>query len=238
MKLIFAFLCLSVHCFGAVAFDNYAQGSYTGAGANSTAIVASGTNLAALMVVYYRSGSYNTSPAIGGQTGTKIASNLMSVCSGATVDLWIVQSGLSAGSLTATVNMTVESQIDVITVNGAQQTGQPDSLAALFTSTFTPIAGGSVATLPFTTTANNSLAIGVFCAVVGTTDTPSSNGTYIGIDSSFGSYYWRSTANVSPAGSFSLAAMASSVGTSTYNAHGISISPTPPPSTPTFVQIF
>ena len=151
MRRVLALLLCSLPCFGAVAFDAISASGFGGSGVNSTSFTASGTNIVCSVYIIYRSGTYNSNPTCGGQAMTKIATGAISICLSATADLWIVASGITAGTISASVNMTVESQIVAITVNGGKQSGQPDSVPSFTSGNFTGVAGGQEAALPFTT---------------------------------------------------------------------------------------
>lgn len=226
MKKILAFALLVMPCFGAVAFDNFAAGSYAGAGVNSTTITASGTNIGCVVAIIHRGGTYLINPTCNGQSMTEILSgSSMTNCVASTIqDIWVAFSGITAGSIVATASMSIESQIVVITVNGAKQSGQPDSTAALVTGNYIGVSGGQEAALPYTAIANNSLVIGSYCSGTLGSTTPSSNGTYLGADGNFGSFYWRSTTTAA-SGSGALQAKNSSGNAAPFNAQGLTIAP-------------
>jgi hypothetical protein len=223
MRTLLLLALCSLRLVGAVSFDNFKDGGYSGSGGHTTTIVASGTNLGCIVVTWYRSGSTGI-PTCGGNSMTKVSTMATTICSGAaTVDTWAYfGSGLSAGTLAVSITATVESVLEVLTVNGASQSGQPDALAAHVTGTS---AGGNGIGLPITTVANNSLVVGTFCSpVAGNVSTD--NGTWIGNDGNVGFHFWRSTADVSPSGSFTLQGGSSSNGY-VLEANGLSISPLP-----------
>ena len=224
MRTLLLLALCSLRLVAAVSFDNYKDGGYSGSGAHTTTIVASGTNLGCIVVTWYRSGSTGT-PTCGGNAMTKLSTMATTICSGAaTVDTWgYFGAGLTAGTLTVSITATVESVLEAFTVNGARQTGQPDALAAHATGTS---AGNNGIGLPITTVANNSLVMGTFCAPV-TGNVSTSNGTWIGNDGNVGFHFWRSTADVSPSGSFALQGGASTDG---YVMEGNGLSISPPPS--------
>jgi hypothetical protein len=205
---------------GAVSFDNFHDGGYQGAGTHTTTIVASGTNLGCIVVTWYRSGSTGT-PTCGGNAMTRVQTMATSACTAAaTTDTWVYfGTGISAGTLTVSVTATVESVLEVLTVNGANQSGQPDALAAYATGTSTVAGFG----LPIMTVANNSLVIGTFCEGANS-HVVTGNGTWIADDASVGLHFWRSTSNVSPAGAFTLQALGGAEGYQV-QADGLSISP-------------
>jgi hypothetical protein len=217
--LLAALLCLpaALPVVGAVSFDNYKDGGYQGPGTHTTTIVASGTNLGCIVVAWYRGGSTGI-PMCGGNAMTKIGT----FTDGwpATVDMWIYSgAGLTAGTLTASVTATVESILEVLTVNGANQSGQPDAVAATVSGTTTVNGIG----LPITTVANNSLVLGVFSEGAASHN-PSSTAIWIGDDANAGLRFWRSTADVAPAGAFTLQALGGANGYAVYGS-GLSISP-------------
>lgn len=209
--------------FSAVVYDNFKDGAYTGVGsAHTTTITASGTNLGCIVYVWYRLsiGPAPSAASCGGNAMTKIQT--MSVpCNGGTgtMETWIYfGSGLVAGTLTATVTSAGETILEVITVNGARQSGQPDALAATVSGTSST--GGF--NVPMTTVANNSMMIGAACTTTNTTIT--GNGSFIGKEFAVGMAFWRSTSNVTPAGAFTLNAFGNAPGYS-ITANGFSIAP-------------
>ena len=216
--LLLAALC-SLQLAGAVSFDNFKDGGYSGAGVHTTTIVASGTNIGCIVVTWYRSGSTGT-PTCGGNSMTRISTMATTVCSGAaTVDTWAYFGpGLAAGTLTVSITATVESILEALTVNGANQTGQPDAIAPYVSG----MTGNNGFGLPITTVANNALVIGTFCAG-SASHAPTSNGTWISDDGNVGLRFWRSTTTVSPPGSFTLQAIGTAAGY-TVEGNGLSIS--------------
>jgi hypothetical protein len=229
-------LC-SLRLAGAVSFDNYSDGGYSGSGLHTTTIVASGSNLGCIVVTWYRSGSTGI-PSCGGNSMTKVSTMATTICAGAaTVDTWAYfGAGLAAGTLTVSITATVESVLEAITVNGANQTGQPDALAPYVSGTV----GNSGFGLPITTVANNALVIGTFCLGAGN-HTPTSNGTWIGDGGGIGLRFWRSSVPVSPAGLFTLQALGNAPGYAA-EGNGLSISPllsavSPNTSNPTVIVV-
>jgi hypothetical protein len=223
MRILLLMALCSLQLIGAVSFDNYKDGGYSGGGTHTLTIVASGTNLGCIVNVWYRSGSTGT-PTCGGNSMTKLATMSPTVCAGAaTIDTWAYFGpGLSAGTLTVSVTATVESLLEAITVNGARQTGQPDALAAYVTGTTSSDGFG----IPITTSASGSLVVGTYCAGA-TSHSPTTNGTWIGDgDPSDGVSlsFWRSTSTVAPAGAFTLQGGASTAG---YPAQGNAFSIAP-----------
>jgi hypothetical protein len=221
MRTLLLLALCSLRLVGAVSFDNFKDGGYAGSGAHTTTIVASGTNLGCIVVTWYRSGSTGI-PACGGNSMTKISTMATTICSGAaTVDTWAYfGAGLTAGTLTVSITATVESILEAITVNGANQTGQPDALAPYVSGT----TGNAGFGLPIVTIANNALVIGTFCEGA-TSHTPTSNGIWIGDDGpGIGLRFWRSSATVSAAGAFTLQALGNASG---YAAEGTGLSISP-----------
>ena len=203
MRILLLLALCSLRLAAAVTFDNFQNGGYSGAGVHSTTIVASGANLGCIVVTWYRSGSTGV-PTCGGHAMTKAQTMSPTVCiSAATVDTWFYfGAGLSAGTLTASVTASSESVLVVMTVNGANQTGQPDALGAFVSGTTSSNGFG----IPITTAANNSLVIGAFCTAAAN-HASTSNAAWIGDGDpgdGVGLSFWRSTANVNPAGAFTL----------------------------------
>src|SRR5450432_3860265 len=124
MKILALLLC-TVPAWSAVAFDNFKDAGYAGSGTHSTTIVASGTKLGCIVFTWYRSGSTGT-PTCGGNSMTKVVTVSTTQCAGAATQDTLVYfgAGLTAGSLTVSITATVESVLEVITVNGAAQSGQ------------------------------------------------------------------------------------------------------------------
>jgi len=220
MRILLLAALLTCPMAAAVSFDNFKDGGYQAAGTHTTTIVASGTNLGCIVVTWYRSGLTGT-PTCGGNAMTKVQTMATSACTAAaTTDTWVYfGAGLSAGTLTVSVTATVESVLEVLTVNGANQSGQPDALAPDATGTSTVAGFG----LPITTVANNSLVLGTFCEGV-SSRVVTGNGTWIADDSTVGLHYWRSTSAVTPAGAFTLQALGGADGYQV-QANGLSISP-------------
>lgn len=227
MRKILALLLFSHALFGAAAFDHWTDG-YAGAGSHSISVTASGTNNSCILFVLYRTGSTGT-PTCGGNAMTLAQHNAVAAsCFAGQMDEWVYTGALS-GSVTVTITATVESQMDAITVNGANQTGQPDAVAAFVTGTGT---GGAFATypLPITTVASNSIALGNFCGNSINRALGSSNGTFIGCDGTgFGTCFWYSTTNFSAGSNTLFGAAVSSTGLP-YNAQGLSIASVSAPS--------
>ena len=224
MRILLLLALCSLRLVGAVAFDNFADGGYSGSGVHTTTIVASGTNLGCIVYVWYRSGSTGT-PTCGGNAMTKLTPMAATLCvSASTIDTWVYFGpGLAAGSLTVSISATVESALAAVTVNGANQTGQPDALAA-FASGMT--SGGNGFGLPITTVANQSLVLGAFCVQNGNHDALA-NGTWVGDPAAAGGvglHIWRSTSNVNPAGAFTLHGGGTADGYAA-EANGLSIAP-------------
>lgn len=223
MRKLFAVLLLlcSWNAWAGVAFNAFAAGNYGGAGTNSINVTASGTNLGCVLYVWYRSGAI-TSPMCGGNAMTLVGSQAMTGAGAVNVSEYIYfGSGLVAGTVTASISASVESSVNVIIVNGASQTGQPDATAAYVSGTTN---GSGQFGLPITINRPGSLVIGIFSSSFNAGDTPSTTGTYIGRDNiGWGLWFWYSTTNPG-SGSFTLDSRSGSAGLG-IDAFGLSIAP-------------
>jgi hypothetical protein len=219
MRRALALLLCSLPAFGAVAFDNYTAGTYAGATTNTLSQTSSGTNLVAVCFVWYRSGTLSAI-TYGGVTMTKDTGASHATTAGyvSQIDVFVTH-GFTAGAHTFSVTSSGESDPVCMTFNGANQTDTPDANAT-FTNAVIP--GSHLASLPITTVANNSMMVGIYSGGGVNGPAPTSNGTFAG-PMDIGVYPWYSTANITPAGSFTLFGFGNPG--DTYDALGLSISP-------------
>lgn len=231
MRIVVALLFLVLPCFGiGPVFSNYAT-QYTTSATNSFNVTATGTNLACVVVNFYRTTGSSGTPTCGGNAMTKACSIAFTLSYVGTADIWIYAgAGLSAGTIAVSIPSVVfESSGQAITISGANQSSTADSCGTLTNGTTTGVAGGSTGSQAFTTVANNAIAIGLFFGAVQFILTPSSNAILAGTTADgFAINSWYSSPNVTPAGAFSFLAKSSSGGGSSYQSAGISIAPPAP----------
>lgn len=201
--LLAALITLYVQSFA--AYDNSAQAAFSSGATNTTSsFTASGTNLVCVLFVWFRSGVISA-PTCGGQVMTlAVTSSLFTAGNIANGSIYVC-TGVTAGSITASVAATVESALFAATYNNARQSGQPDAVAPFATGN-TDI-GTGIFLLPVTTVANNAMFFGAFNPTGTTQVSPSTNGTLIAasVDASIQFFFWRNTTAITPAGATNFA---------------------------------
>jgi len=211
---------------GPITKDDTAVLSYSNGGTSTANVNSTGPHGLAVVFMFTDGGSAPVCTYDGVSMGANVkngAFNTNPAASG--VEYIFVMTGIPTG--TKTVNCTTMAGAfgsfgRVVTYLNAKQTGQPDN-SAYVTGTSTN-ATPTVFTFGITTVANNSAVIATFVGTGnGITDSPSTNGTYLGNDG-FLTYQWTATSNVTPAGVFNFEAWGFG-GQEVYDSIGVSLAP-------------
>jgi hypothetical protein len=215
LRRLTALLLLSALIAQAAQTVFYNANDYNGGSSSVTVTGISGSNLACFMTVWTRtsSGAVFSAPLCGGNAMSLVNTFTVLATNGATFDAYIslyqyAGAGLSGSSITCAISSTGETSVGCFVVNGSAQSGQPDAFGTVTNATLN---GSNEMAATLTVVTNNSLVLGVFNPNIGLSTTPSSNGTYLGLQNTEGIRNWQSTAQVA-SGSFSLMGKAPSGG--------------------------
>lgn len=206
-----------------VTFDTSTHFPYASAGTNSQNHTASGSNITAIACFIARgtfvSASYN------GVAMTLSVSHSGTISFTDVLGCYVLKNVPAGTSAVVVVTLGTDVEGWIFTYDNTNTSTQPDSVAAYVTG-MSSGAMFSAYLLPITTATDNSAMVGLFSCDHTFTNTPSSNGTFVGATSTLtGVNFWRTTSNITPAGSFSLQALAGTNTVANCEALGVAIRP-------------
>lgn len=203
-----------------LSYDNQTIADNGGSGTASATFTLTGSNRACAALVIYLTAAPSAATC-GGVTMTQVGTpHLISSLGSTWTITGYIAVGMPSGSTSISISGVSYVIFSAMSFANAKQTGQPDAAFAYISGVSD---GSNEVSLPGTTVVNNSMIIGWYLGNLSITTSPSSNGTFVNSTAAGTGNIWRSTTNVTPAGSTSLKGqMPNSPGTP-YEAWGFSI---------------